>query len=269
MSVKSPLAETLSTGRKGYARTTGRGFALTFKTPTRTNPQGLTPEHLFGAAWAACFCSATKHFVKESGHSEAGVTVTARVQPPSAGPKPFAVELRITIPDLDESQAEAIVEKAHALCAYARATRGNVSVKLTILTNPKTNMKPKSKTKTQAKTTRRPATAQRRPSKAKTKVKAVAKKRPAAKSARKNIKTTRARSTAKSARRQRPALKLIEAKQPEPVVHAPQPPLPSHDELVREQQKKIARAPQYAATGGFRPRPAPPGKPLWARPHSA
>ncbi len=128
-----PIAETIAQGgRAGSVETAEAGFNLPFKPPSNGNAQGLTPEHLFGAAWAACFNGAVKHIVKESGHADAGITVTARVQLHPEGPQPFSVELLVSIPDLDEHKAEHVVAKAHAICAYSKATKGNVSVKITL-----------------------------------------------------------------------------------------------------------------------------------------
>jgi organic hydroperoxide reductase OsmC/OhrA len=42
------------------------------------------------------------------------------------------VELLVSIPDLDENKAQHVVAKAHAMCAYSKATKGNVSVKITL-----------------------------------------------------------------------------------------------------------------------------------------
>lgn len=128
-----PITETISQGgRDGTVETAGEGFKLQFTKPGPRNPEGLTPEHLFGAAWAACFNGAVKYFVRESGHADEGITVTARVQLQPDGPKPFAVELLVSIPDCDDAKAEAILKKAHAMCAYSKATRGNVDVTLTL-----------------------------------------------------------------------------------------------------------------------------------------
>ncbi len=128
-----PLAETLSQGgRAGSVETAEAGFNLQFQPPSPENPQGLTPEHLFGGAWAACFNGAVKHIAKESGHADEGITVTARVQLHPQGPQPFSVELRVSIPDLDEAKAAQVLAKAHALCAYSKATKGNVEVKTTL-----------------------------------------------------------------------------------------------------------------------------------------
>jgi osmotically inducible protein OsmC len=128
-----PITDTISQGgRDGSVETAGEGFKLQFTKPGPRNPQGLTPEHLFGAAWAACFCGAVKYVAKESGHADDGISVTARVQLQSDSPKPFAVELLVSIPDVDDAKAETILKKAHAMCAYSKATKGNVDVKLTL-----------------------------------------------------------------------------------------------------------------------------------------
>ena len=133
MSVLPPIAEAISQGgRTGSVETSEEGFNLKFKSPSPTNSQGLTPEHLLAAAWAACFNGAVKHIAKESGHADEGITVTGLVQLHPSGPQPFSVELRVSIPDLDEHKAEHVLAKANAICAYSKATRGNVSVKLTL-----------------------------------------------------------------------------------------------------------------------------------------
>ena len=133
MSQLPPIAETISQGgRTGTVETVEEGFKISFRAPSKKNSQGLSPEHLFGAAWAACFNGAVKHIAKESGHADEGITVTAKVQLHPEGPKPFTVELLITIPGIDEHKAEQVLAKAHELCAYSKATKGNVPVKLTL-----------------------------------------------------------------------------------------------------------------------------------------
>jgi Ohr subfamily peroxiredoxin len=128
-----PIAETISQGgRTGSVETAEEGFNLHFQPPSQKNEEGLTPEHLFGAAWAACFNGAVKHIAKESGHADEGITVTARVQWHPDGPTPFEVELLVSIPGLDETRAMKVINKAHEICAYSRATRGNVSVTITL-----------------------------------------------------------------------------------------------------------------------------------------
>jgi Ohr subfamily peroxiredoxin len=133
MNTLPPIAETIAQGgRAGSVETAQEGFNLHFKAPSAENDQGLTPEHLFGGAWAACFNGAVKYIAKESGHADDGITVTARVQLHHEGPQPFSVELLVSIPGLDDHKAEQVLAKAHAMCAYSKATKGNVSVKITL-----------------------------------------------------------------------------------------------------------------------------------------
>ena len=49
-----------------------------------------------------------------------------------AGGFGLAVQLEITLPAVDRAVAEELVEKAHQVCPYSNATRGNVEVTLTV-----------------------------------------------------------------------------------------------------------------------------------------
>jgi organic hydroperoxide reductase OsmC/OhrA len=44
----------------------------------------------------------------------------------------LAVELEITLPNVDHDTAQALTEKAHQVCPYSNATRGNIDVKLVV-----------------------------------------------------------------------------------------------------------------------------------------
>ena len=43
------------------------------------------------------------------------------------------VELKIAAPSMDKAKLRDIVEKAHHVCPYSNATRGNIDVKLTVV----------------------------------------------------------------------------------------------------------------------------------------
>ena len=132
MSTLPPIAvSTAQGGRAGSVATAQAGFKLNFKTPAAGNDQGLTPEHFFGAAWAACFGGAVGYCAKEAGHAVEGVAVTAHVQLHAVGSKPFTVELVVSLPGLDEAAANEVLKKAEAMCAYSKATKGNVGVMIT------------------------------------------------------------------------------------------------------------------------------------------
>src|SRR5690606_32465536 len=44
----------------------------------------------------------------------------------------IAVTLNITIPGLDKAEAQTLVEKAHVVCPYSHAKRGNIPVTLNV-----------------------------------------------------------------------------------------------------------------------------------------
>jgi lipoyl-dependent peroxiredoxin len=42
------------------------------------------------------------------------------------------VELRISVPGVPREKVQALVEKAHIVCPYSNATRGNIDVSLVV-----------------------------------------------------------------------------------------------------------------------------------------
>jgi lipoyl-dependent peroxiredoxin len=91
-----------------------------------------TPEHLFAAAYAACFHSALRSAAKTAHLDIAGSTVIARVtlREDEKGGSRLEVELRAAIPGVSADQGERLLHQAHETCPYSRAVRGNVNVRL-------------------------------------------------------------------------------------------------------------------------------------------
>lgn len=93
---------------------------------------GVNPELLFGAAYAGCFNGALGLVAKSEGVDASGSTVTARV---GVGPHEtsfaIAVTLEVAIPGLDLATVQDLADKAHQVCPYSKATRGNVEVTVT------------------------------------------------------------------------------------------------------------------------------------------
>lgn len=98
------------------------------ETPGTTNP-----EQLFAAGYAACFHSALKLVAKDAGVDAGRSTVTAVVGigPDEAG-FGLTVELEVNLPGASHESAEDAVRRAHEVCPYSRATRGNIPVDLTV-----------------------------------------------------------------------------------------------------------------------------------------
>jgi Ohr subfamily peroxiredoxin len=97
---------------------------------------GTNPEQLFAAGYASCFHSALKLVAQRMKLDADGSTVTAEVGiGPVEGQPGFGlvVALAVTAPGIDDrEQAQALVERAHKVCPYSNAIRGNVEVTLTV-----------------------------------------------------------------------------------------------------------------------------------------
>ena len=93
------------------------------------------PEQLFATGYASCFHSALKLVAQADGvdASESAVTARVGIGPNDAGGFGLAVELEAEMPDVEREVAEALVAKAHEVCPYSNATRGNVDVTLTVI----------------------------------------------------------------------------------------------------------------------------------------
>lgn len=125
-------------GREGKATGVSPELNLDLSTPKElggAGGQGTNPEQLFAVGYSACFIGAiklvaSKEKIKVSDDiSIEGVVGIGEIDQGYG----IQVELRISIPDLEYEQAEDLVNKAHQVCPYSNATRGNIEVKLTLL----------------------------------------------------------------------------------------------------------------------------------------
>lgn len=127
-------AEVTSTGGRtdGRARSTDGNLDVKVAIPG-SGGDGTNPEELFAAGYAACFGSAVFLTARRMRLDPGDVAVRARVHLGKAGDGGFglAAELDVTIPGADQATADEIVRRAHDVCPYSRATRGNIEVELT------------------------------------------------------------------------------------------------------------------------------------------
>jgi osmotically inducible protein OsmC len=96
--------------------------------------EGANPEQLFAMGYAACYHSAIKFQGSKRRLSTKDSTVAATVQLVGDLDKGFtlAVRLEATLPALTTEDARALMEAAHEMCPYSRATRGNIPVELVV-----------------------------------------------------------------------------------------------------------------------------------------
>src|ERR1700710_1172162 len=117
-------------GRAGHAVSENGVLDVTLTVPKELGGdggQGTNPEQLFAAGYSACFLGALK-FV--AGKAKVRIPSDTKVQAEVGigrrdDGKGFgiAVDLTITLPGLDQQQAEDLVAQAHIVCPYSNATQ--------------------------------------------------------------------------------------------------------------------------------------------------
>lgn len=128
---------TATGGREGQARSSDGVLDLKLTTPKELGGNGAVgtnPEQLFAAGYSACFIGALK-FV--AGKAKVALPTDTRIDghvgigqiPTGFG---IEVELKIHLPGLAPELANELVQKAHIVCPYSNATRGNIDVTLTV-----------------------------------------------------------------------------------------------------------------------------------------
>jgi Ohr subfamily peroxiredoxin len=94
---------------------------------------GTNPEQLFAAGYAACFNNALRLVARQAKVDIPSSSVTARVGIGQQGAGfGLTVGLTVDIPGVAKDVAEDLVAKAHQVCPYSNATRGNIEVQLQV-----------------------------------------------------------------------------------------------------------------------------------------
>ena len=125
-------------GRDGRAVSSDNVLDVKLTTPKElggSGGEGTNPEQLFAAGYSACFLGAIKFVAgKEKIQIPQDVSIEGNVGigviPTGFG---IEVELKISLPGMDKAAAKALVDKAHIVCPYSNATRGNIDVTLTLV----------------------------------------------------------------------------------------------------------------------------------------
>lgn len=117
-------------GREGHVETDDKKLSFDLS-PPGGNGAGTNPEQLFACGYAACFGSAVNSVARSEklDTGEISVESSVNLNKDDSGYS-ISVELSVNLPNLDQAAAQQLVEKAHQVCPYSKATRGNVEVKL-------------------------------------------------------------------------------------------------------------------------------------------
>ena len=132
--VKYTAVATAENGRDGRVSTDDGQLDVVVNPPKSMGGSGAgtNPEQLFAAGYSACFQGALGVVARKEGVDISGSTVTAEVgigNTPEGG-FGLTVALKGRIPGVDTGKAQELLEKAHQVCPYSNATRGNIEVTL-------------------------------------------------------------------------------------------------------------------------------------------
>lgn len=127
-------------GRQGKVVTSDDRLQLDLSVPSEMGGDGgpgTNPEQLFASGWAACFHSAMKAVGRQQkvDMTDSAVTLSVDVVGGLSEGFDFRVTIEGQVPGADPAAVQGILEAAHQVCPYSRATRGNVPVTLTVVTD--------------------------------------------------------------------------------------------------------------------------------------
>jgi Ohr subfamily peroxiredoxin len=123
-------------GRNGHVSSSDGLLDTDIRFPKEMGGAGgaPNPEQLFAAGYAACFHSALRSIAGRDRADVTGSSVTAEVSIGANGNGGFglAVTLTVSLPAVAPDEAQKLVSRAHEVCPYSNATRGNVDVTLQV-----------------------------------------------------------------------------------------------------------------------------------------
>lgn len=121
-------------GRDGASRTSDGGLDVKLSSPG-TAGTGTNPEQLFAAGWSACFLGAMGVAATQQKVAlPADRTVDAEVDlGTNDGGYLLRARLNVSLPGLDRDVARALVDAAHQICPYSKATRWNIDVEINLV----------------------------------------------------------------------------------------------------------------------------------------
>jgi lipoyl-dependent peroxiredoxin len=120
-------------GRNGASRSSDGNLDIELSPPGTGT--GTNPEQLFAAGWSACFIGAmNRAAASQKVVLPKDLAVDAEVDLGTTNNDYFLqARLNVSLPGLAPEMARAIVDGAHQLCPYSKATRGNIDVTINVV----------------------------------------------------------------------------------------------------------------------------------------
>jgi osmotically inducible protein OsmC len=131
-------AKTHTTGGRGDGASKSSDGRLEIELSIPGGPgTGTNPEQLFAAGWSACFEGAMAAVARKRKTAlSADTAIDAEVDlnlNPVDGTYFLRARLNVSLPGVDRALAQAILNDAHQICPYSRATRGNIDVAINLV----------------------------------------------------------------------------------------------------------------------------------------
>ena len=132
------LATATGEGRAGHVSSHDGVIDVDLGVPKELGGAGgevTNPEQLFAAGYAGCFHNALRIACRRARKDVEGSQVTAEVGlgPIEGGRFGLAVTLAVALPNVAPEDVQDVVQKAHHICPYSNALRGNVEVQLRVV----------------------------------------------------------------------------------------------------------------------------------------
>lgn len=116
-------------GRSGEVSSPDKSFTLKIDRPGSTAQGATNPEQLFAAGYSACFNSALSLVMLQEGiKAPSTVSATVSLYEKERHDYTIGVEIEGHIEGISAEQTAQLLEKAHQVCPYSKATRGNIEV---------------------------------------------------------------------------------------------------------------------------------------------
>ncbi|WP_131668243.1 Ohr family peroxiredoxin [Psychrobacter pygoscelis] len=124
---------TVTNGRMGTASLSDSDLTINM-VPPGTGKEGNNPEQLLAMGYAACFDSALG-VVKKMQETSFDSTTQTTVDLLQGDGHDYRLAVKIHViaksTDLSADEVQKLVEQAHEVCPYSKATKGNIDVEVT------------------------------------------------------------------------------------------------------------------------------------------
>jgi lipoyl-dependent peroxiredoxin len=124
---------TSSGGRNGTARSFDGNLDIKLSSPGTGT--GTNPEQLLAAGWSACFIGAMGLAAgKMNVELPSDLAVDAEVDlGTNDDGYQLQARLNVSVPGVERSVVQKLVDAAHATCPYSKAIRGNIDVTINVI----------------------------------------------------------------------------------------------------------------------------------------